>query len=411
MNRSRRDRIPLFMSGNAYSAQQAALAAACNEVDALPEDYFLNTDVETLIPYFQRKYGVVVPTIDRNRLVGTHHERAVEVHDAWGGGEISVQGEAYDFEIPFEGDADLFKLQPSTIDSGPPYAEVYGNTLRFTIEGRVLAPENVKQHIDGLLSSIEKYLNWHRQTWSAYEQNLLLTVRQRIDARRARLSQQKGAAEKLAGLGIKLKEKAGDARTYVPPTVRQKIQPVLPPMRPAAPPQPTLDQSQYETILGLVRGAGRSIEQSSSRTRELDEEALRDMFLVPLNAHFGTATGEAFNFQGKTDVLIRHNQGNLFVAEFKIWAGDKHFLATIDQLLSYLTWRDTKAAIVIFSRNAGFSAVVEKIRSLTKSHAVYVSGPERLDETSDRYIFALPQDKDRKVIVSILAFDLGPRAS
>lgn len=402
--------MPLFMSGNSYTAQQEALAAASNEVDALPEDYFLNNEVETLIAYFQEKYGVVVPILDRNRLVGTHHERVIEVHDAWGGNQISVQGEAYDFEIPFEGDADMFKLRPNIIDSGPPYAEVYGNTLRFTIEGPVLAPEHVKQHIDGLLASIEKYLDWHRQTWSTHERNLLSAVRHRIDARRSRLSQQKRAAEKLAGLGIKLKEKEGDARTYVPPTVRQKIQPVLPPMRPATPPQPTLDKSQYETILSLVRGAGRSIEQSSSRTRELDEEALRDMFLVPLNAHFGTAIGEAFNFQGKTDVLVRHNGGNLFVAEFKIWAGDKHFLATIDQLLSYLTWRDTKTAIVIFSRNAGFSAVVEKIRSLAKSHAAYASGPERLDETSDRYIFALPQDKDRKVIISILAFDLGPGA-
>jgi hypothetical protein len=208
-------------------------------------------------------------------------------------------------------------------------------------------------------------------------------------------------------MGIRLKEKEGDARSYIPPTVKQKVVPQLPPMAPAVAPEPTLDQKQYETILGLVRGAGRSIEQSSSRTRKLDEESLRDLFLVPLNAHFGMATGEAFNYQGKTDVLIRHDEGNLFVAEFKIWGGDKRFLATIDQLLSYLSWRDTKTAIVMFNRNTSFTAVLEKMRVLIKRHPRYLSGPVSLDETSDRYVFTLPQDGARKVVISLLAFDLG----
>ena len=58
-------------------------------------------------------------------------------------------------------------------------------------------------------------------------------------------------------------------------------------------PEPTLDTEQYTTIISLLTAAGRSVEQSSSRARMLGEEALRDIFLVPLNAHFGAATGEA----------------------------------------------------------------------------------------------------------------------
>lgn len=178
-------------------------------------------------------------------------------------------------------------------------------------------------------------------------------------------------------------------------------------MRPAVKPEPTLDQGQYETILSLISGAGRSIEQSSSRTRALDEEALRDMLLVPLNAHFGNATGEAFNCNGKTDILIRHEGANLFAAECKIWGGDKHLQDAIDQLLSYLHWRDTKAALVVFNRNKDFSSVLEKLKSLPAKHVAYVSGPKNLDESSFQFILALPQDAERKVTVSVLAFDLG----
>ena len=85
-------------------------------------------------------------------------------------------------------------------------------------------------------------------------------------------------------------------------------------------------------------------------------------FLVQLNgAYEGQATGETFNGEGKTDILIRVEGKNIFVAECKFWSGEKAFLATIDQLLSYLCWRDTKAAVVVFNRNAGFSAVLAKI--------------------------------------------------
>lgn len=61
----------------------------------------------------------------------------------------------------------------------------------------------------------------------------------------------------------------------------------------------------------------------------------------------------------------------------------------------------------MFNRNADFTAVVQKMRDLVKSHPRYLSGPVSLDETSDRYVFSLPQDSGRKVTVSLLAFDLG----
>lgn len=405
---SRREvRDYLFYESDASSSMSAQISTACNEVSTLSERRILETEPEALVAYFVEKYDVEVPTLLRDGIVASQHERQVEVYDHWDKQIRLVPGEAYDFEVPFVGEGDIFKLRPSTYDLNPPRAVIRKHHLAFTIAGRALTPEGIKTELDSTLASIEKYLESHRRQWAGFNQQLATAVKAEIDSRRTKLLAHKENASKLSGLGIRLKEKEGDARSYIPPTVKQKVVPQLPPMSPAIAPEPTLDMKQYETILGLVRGAGRSIEQSSSRTRKLDEESLRDLFLVPLNAHFGTATGEAFNYQGKTDVLIRHEQGNLFVAEFKIWGGDKRFLATLDQLLSYLTWRDTKTAIVMFNRNADFTSVVEKIRKLVKTHPRYLSGPISLDETSDRYVFSLPQDSERKVLISILAFDLG----
>src|SRR5260370_4966399 len=55
----------------------------------------------------------------------------------------------------------------------------------------------------------------------------------------------------------------------------------------------------------------------------MGEEDLRTHFLVQLNGVYeGQATGETFNFEGKTDILIRADGGNIFIAERKFWSGE-----------------------------------------------------------------------------------------
>ena len=50
-----------------------------------------------------------------------------------------------------------------------------------------------------------------------------------------------------------------------------------------------------------------------------------------------------------------------FVAECKIWHGAKKLVESLDQLVRYLTWRDCKAALVIFNMNtAGFAELLEE---------------------------------------------------
>ena len=94
-------------------------------------------------------------------------------------------------------------------------------------------------------------------------------------------------------------------------------------------------------------------------TRALDEEALRNLVLVSLNCQYeGRATGETFRNKGKTDINIKEKNRAAFVAECKIWKGRKNFTAAIEQLLRYLTWRDSKTALLIFSRNGDFKGVL-----------------------------------------------------
>jgi hypothetical protein len=155
----------------------------------------------------------------------------------------------------------------------------------------------------------------------------------------------------VADLGFPITKRHGAPTTYAVPV--QKRKPKI--ERPPSPsgkflPEPALPMEEYENILSIMRNMVRVMEQSPKAFENMGEEDLRTQFLVQLNAQYeGRATGETFNFQGKTDILIRADEGgNVFIAECKFWSGEKQFLETIDQLLSYLTWRDTKTAILIF---------------------------------------------------------------
>ena len=55
-----------------------------------------------------------------------------------------------------------------------------------------------------------------------------------------------------------------------------------------------------------------------------------------LNGHYD-ATGETFNAEGKTDILIRTDGRNVFIAKCKFWKGQKALHVAIDQMLGYLT--------------------------------------------------------------------------
>lgn len=92
---------------------------------------------------------------------------------------------------------------------------------------------------------------------------------------------------------------------------------------------------------------------------------LRDHFLLQLNGHYeGGATGETFNASGKTDILIRAENRNVFIAECKFWRGKKAFDEAIDQLLGYLTWRDSKCALIVFNKTWNSGAVRQKMHEV-----------------------------------------------
>jgi hypothetical protein len=176
-------------------------------------------------------------------------------------------------------------------------------------------------------------------------------------------------------------------------------------------PEPVLAVEDYEHILSVMTNMALVMERSPSAFTSMDEEALRSHFLVQLNGHYeGQASAETFNYEGKTDILIRTNGRNIFIAECKYWSGPRQLADTIDQLLGYVSWRDTKVAIVVFNQNKDFSRVLEAIPKAIRGHGNFKRELDQTSESRFRYAFSHRDDVNRELTLTVLAFDVPTQA-
>ncbi len=227
-----------------------------------------------------------------------------------------VAGERTEVRIPFEGESDLFYSRANTYTMNPPRAVIQGNELILSYEMPSDAPRDVRPLVDQDLGAIEQHIGWQRPMIDAHNMALPGFAQQAIDNRRKRLLVQSQRAD---ALGIPVKRRDGAPQTYAIPTVRKKAAPSLPPASSAKfEPEPTWGREQYEQALKIMQDMALVMERSPDAFKSMDEEALRQHFLVQLNGQFeGKATGETFNMSGKTDILLREGNRNVFIAEPK----------------------------------------------------------------------------------------------
>jgi hypothetical protein len=310
----------------------------------------------------------------------------------------AVMGSVYTLEVPFTGDREYFTFQPGDNDLHPPRAIVGKDSVTVHVAAANVSADQVNSRFDAALAQIEKYLAFCSSTLRDFPARFHAAAHTSIRKRLAKLQQDSAV---IAGLKYPLKVRADAPQTHEAPAVRKSIVPL------AVRPEPILEEEHYSLILNVMQSMAHVMERSPSAFATMREEDLRQHFLVQLNGRFvGAASGETFNYGGKTDILVRVQDRNIFIAEFKFWTGPKSLTQAIDQLLDYLSWRDTKAAIVVFNRNRDFTAVLKSIEQAAGSHPHKKRGPVKEAESRFRCVFGNPSDPEREIVVTILAFDI-----
>ncbi|MEP2890927.1 hypothetical protein [Tateyamaria sp.] len=412
MRTSKRTREELlFNSAEWHGVTESQKAKMVADIGAKSDNQILNTSTEDLARYYAKAFDIGVPDLDHENITVDQQEVQIDVsHDSMRfirdrSQPFHVSGTAIEVEVPFEGDAEVFKVQPPTYTMNPPRGCVTRRHLTFVVSGTKLTADKVSSEIQDRLAAVEKYLDWLREGAGPFNQSLFSIAKDQIEARKAKLLADRNL---VAGLGFKVRKREDAKNTYSAPNVRRKVAVRQPtPSTKPFKPEPVLEEKEYQHILGVLNNMVHVMEQSPAAFSKMDEESLRTHFLVQLNGHYeGNATGETFNFDGKTDVLIKADGKNIFIGECKFWRGEKAHGETIDQLLGYVSWRDTKTAILVFNRNKDFSGMLPKVKDSTTSHPNCKRLIEQLSETSWRYLFSQPDDSNREMIITVQVYNV-----
>nr|WP_314524462.1 hypothetical protein [uncultured Pseudomonas sp.] len=399
----------LFSSHDLSERLRGTAQGLSREIEGLDANRLLNTAPDDLKDYLVEKYSVTPARLLREQWYADTTEIQVDVRydqrrivrDT--GRPVLIPGERIEVRVPFEGEAELFYARPNAMSSNPPRALIEKNELVMRFDSPADQPQDVRPAVDRLLVDIEQYLEWQSAMILGHNASLSALAEQAVQQRRSRLLAQSQRAE---SLGIPIRRREDAPRTYAIPTTRRKVTPILPPATLSQfEPEPAWAKEQYEQALKIVQDMALVMERSPQAFKTMNEEALRQHFLVQRNGQFeGRATGETFNMSGKTDIILREGDRNVFIAECKFWKGPKVFGEAIDQLLSYTTWRDGKTAILIFNRGTDTSTVLEGVDSTAKAHANFKRTLNWSHESGFRYVLHSNDDTNRELILTVLVF-------
>lgn len=402
-----------FTNGDTFTTFRNLIDSVVSEINSLDNSYVLKASQSELEEHFVDKV-LIEPLVlhVENRYIKNQSGTKIDISRDFRRGlfpdeRITVQGTKIDIAIPFEGNSDLWKIRASTFSlSGYPEVEVRNNEIIFSISFPDDSAEsnNLLAEIDRNTKSLSEAVAYLKNDVTNHNNSAPNTIRQALTRKRTLAQSTTGA---IAALGIPIK-RVGAEPTFTIPTKRRTKPSTLPQVVTGKyEPEPVLEEKEYQHILEILKSMSLVIERNPSSFASLDEESIRDHFLLQLNGHYeGSATGETFNASGKTDILIREGNKNVFIAECKFWRGQKVFTEAINQLLGYLTWRDSKCALLIFNKTKDSSAVRQKMHEIMEALPEYRKTEFHQPNGDSRYILVKTSEPGKEIIVTTQLYDI-----
>lgn len=377
------------------------------EISSKGKEYILKVDENEFIDYLIEKYRIEPLKILSESKQVSEPRKSKEIRNDMFGREY--MSDTYQFTVTyhFEGHGGLFKVQPNpyTWSSYEINVNLRNQTVSYSFKIYKQDATEFNQTDSRCYSDAFANLNNINKNVAEFNSSYEQTVRSMFLQEKA--SYQK---ENKFYAAINVKVDPSTESIFSAPTIKKKVitQPKIEKNKEFNS-VPTMSQEMYDDVLKVIYDSGKSMEKKPALYKGKDEEGLRDQFLFITETRYTgtTATGETFNSGGKADIILKYADDgtNLFIAECKFWHGASEYLKAISQLFDrYLTWRDSKVAVMIFVQNKDFSNVLKTIKEETPNHDYFVKYKGDRGESSFSYDFHLKQDKDKLAQVEIMAF-------
>lgn len=404
----------LFGSHQLLQLKLQRLAEMRLRVASQSPDYLLNVNEVEYVDHIVSEFEIPPVALGLDSIEASSSSKLIPAESFPPMSFVEVGGryqkQVITLHIPFSGNSTLLLCTPATHERAA--FEVRIDDQKAEVEHDIIDfynnPGMITNAKDRLVAYAARTLASLDNDLSLFHAELRTEVQKLVSAARAKHLEH---AKLLSALNVPIRRSANVPATFsVPAVVPKKV--VVKPTASPGPyqPEPVLDDATYQEILQIIHDTGKTMERLPSTYSDKDEETLRDHLLLVLQPRFeGSATGETFNRAGKTDILLRHENHNIFVAECKFWGGAKKHHETIDQLLGYLTWRDSKTAVVYFIDTKAMIAPMASIEQSTPKHPCFVAYKGKREESWFTYEMHIPGDHGRRVQMAVLCFHL-PKA-
>ena len=328
---------------------------------------------------------------------------------------FEIDGVQITFKIPYDGDTNLFEIQPSssiflnfsTQNFVIPYDENCGSfTLDFEYTNQELEDkgeamnEFVQKQFEHEFRNYKTMIGYVNEEVASYNNSLIgLSLRF--------LEDRKKKADSFSVISDELKIPlicSKNAPNIKPIQLKRIIrQPSTKPTVTQITSEPYISDSDYDNINNIISMCGTTMEKTARTYFANTEEELRDHLLAALNTHYDAVTGETFRKIGKADIHIEFQNKAAFIGECKIWHGERLFRSAIQQVLNYSTWRDLKVSVIVFNKeNRSFQHILSKIKIWVDANVISYTQP-KANIWKCRYH---RQDMNVDIQLSILVFDL-----
>lgn len=342
-----------------------------------------------------------------SRIVERFAVEPLELHEDMTSIEDGGSGRPATVVVPFTGDPDLFDQDPRPAASRNsagyavgPHGRRRDGTLRVelsTWSGGLSADHMIELR----LAPIREHVGQQRLLLVRFREQLAEAAKTGLTERRRRAEAHRSF---LTSSSVPVRRREDAPRSFPAPLVRRP-RPELPPLAaaPASPIEPKLVDEFFEHILSVIRAAGRAMTRAPKTYAAWGEEDRRQVLLLMLNTHYvGQAYAEAFNGQGKTDLLIRVEDKNLFIGECFMWGGPASLLAKLQQLFGYTTWADAHLTLIGFVDRRDFSAAVETAREVLEAHESFLGWRDSQPDGELRAGVRWPGDDGRHVTLQVM---------
>ena len=394
-----------------FKAHQARMR---QEIASLSAEKMDKTDRDAWVDYYVSQYEIDCLTIYPENMQLELDEKTLQEYNHWSRMDLyepkyfDVAGFKATCTVPYTGNPELFKVTPMTHSLRPfeverldrPNKDGIGYfVLVYELTQREATADGIREHFQQEIGAFVAAAEHIRADAKQFNDSLRQQVEQAVDKRIAELDK---FASIRQGLNLPLR-RVKDVPMARPLTLPRKRLVFNMPRPSEQSPSYCIADVDYEHITEIIDGCCSIMEQAPGSYEGFGEEQLRDHILSVLNTHYENTTGETFRKKGKTDINVPLEEHAAYIAECKIWHGKKAFLAAIDQLFSYTTWRDTKVSVIVFNKHTkNFETVLDSIQGTLDEVSVQEGRPKH----AQWYCMIQNKDDERIMHVTVQAFDL-----